>query len=158
MVIISDTHVSLSLVVWGLIFSNAVHYRSWSMPMSTTWRHFTRSRPTKKHICTPLPIALIMMSLLWTRTAGQRTVWICSRANFKTLDRETEWALEGYSKYWHDMRYHHKTWCWDMKEAVCRIVSFIYHCEINGGNICRVIGFHVFDVSLSSKKAFYSNL
>lgn len=55
-------------------FPKPVHYRSWSMPMSTTWRHSARSRPTKKHMCTQSPTALTMMSLLWTRTAGQTTV------------------------------------------------------------------------------------
>ena len=65
-----------------------VRYRSWSTPMSTTWRHFAQNRPTKKHMCAHLLIALTMTSLLWTRTAGQRTAWWSSHANFNPLDRD----------------------------------------------------------------------
>lgn len=89
-------------------FPKPVHYRSQSMPMSTRWRHFARNRPTKKDTCNRSPTALITMSLLWTHTAGQKTVWPCSHASFNTLD---------------------KMWCWETKEAVCRIFSFIYYCE-----------------------------
>lgn len=48
-------------------------YRSWSMHMSTTWPHCAQSHLTKKHMCARSPTALIMMSLPWTRTAGQKT-------------------------------------------------------------------------------------
>ncbi len=82
-------------------FLKPMHYRSWSTPMSTTWRHFTRSHLTKTHMCARSPTALIMMSLPWTRTAGRRGAWLCSHANFNALDRETEWAPEGKGNYWH---------------------------------------------------------
>lgn len=57
-------------------------YRSWNMPMDTTWPPFAQSHPTRKAMCARSSTALNTMTLLWTRTAGQRTAWLSSHANF----------------------------------------------------------------------------
>lgn len=100
---ILDVCFTMSVQLYGgclWISQNPVHYRSQSMPTRTTWPHFARSRPTKKHMCTRSLIPLTMKSLLWTRIAGRRTVWLCAHANFNTLDKETEWAVKGQVNYW----------------------------------------------------------
>lgn len=75
-------------------------YRSWSLPTSTTWPHFALNRPTKEPIYARCPTAVTMMTLLLTRTAGLRTAWVCSHANFNALDIETRQTLGRHGDYW----------------------------------------------------------
>lgn len=100
-----------------------VHYRSWSTPTSTTWRLFTRSRPTKKPTCTPSPTAPTTTASPWTRTAGRRTAWRCRRANCNARDGETRRAptcniITGYDiEIWKEpcVEFSNVLWLWNQR-------------------------------------------
>lgn len=59
--------------------------------MSTTWPPFAPSHLTKKPTFTPSATAPTTMTLLWPRTAGRRTAWLCSPANFDPQKPQEPW-------------------------------------------------------------------
>lgn len=80
-------------------------YRSWNMPTDTTWPRFAQSHPTRERMCARSSTALNTMTLLWTRTAGQRTAWLCSHANFNVALVTYNFRTKLYKKVSHNITF-----------------------------------------------------